>query len=46
VARALDTWWVELGRPDPYTVVEAGAGTGALANSVLAAEPACRSALR
>jgi len=46
VARALDTWWVELGRPDPYTVVEAGAGTGALANSVLAVEPACRSALR
>lgn len=46
VARALDDWWAELGRPDPYVVVEAGAGTGALARAVVAAEPACRSALR
>lgn len=46
VARALDTWWDELGRPDPFTVVEAGAGRGALARSILAAAPACGAALR
>ena len=26
IARALDEWWRELGEPDPFTVVEAGAG--------------------
>ena len=41
VARYLDAWWDELGRPDPFVVVEAGAGRGALALAVLAAEPAC-----
>lgn len=46
VARALDAWWRELGEPWPFTVVEAGAGRGALAQAVLAAEPACRPALR
>ena len=46
VARALDAWWVELGSPDPFVVVEAGAGPGTLAVSVLAAEPACAAALR
>ena len=46
LARALDAWWSELGEPDPFTVVEAGAGRGALAKAVLAAEPACRPALR
>jgi SAM-dependent MidA family methyltransferase len=46
VARALDAWWDELGRPDPFTVVEAGAGTGALARAVLDAGPACAPALR
>ena len=46
VARALDSWWRELGMPDPFIVVEAGAGRGALARSVLAAGPACRSAMR
>lgn len=46
VARALDAWWVELGEPDPYVVVEAGAGSGALARGVLAAGPACLPALR
>lgn len=46
VARALDAWWVELGRPDPYFVIEAGAGTGTLARDVLAARPACGHALR
>ena len=46
LARALDAWWVDLGEPAPFTVVEAGAGRGALATAVLAAAPACRPALR
>ena len=46
IARALDAWWVELGRPDPLVVVEAGAGTGALARAVLTAGPECGPALR
>ncbi|HMC51897.1 MAG TPA: SAM-dependent methyltransferase [Acidimicrobiales bacterium] len=46
LARALDAWWEGLGRPDPYVVVEAGAGRGALARDVLAADPACAPALR
>lgn len=46
VSRALDEWWDDLGRPDPYWVVEAGAGAGTLARTVLAAEPRCSSALR
>ena len=46
LARALDTWWDELDRPDPYVVVEAGAGAGTLARAVLAATPRCAPALR
>lgn len=46
VARALDEWWVQLGRPAALVVVEAGAGPGTLARSVLRASPACASALR
>jgi SAM-dependent MidA family methyltransferase len=46
VARALDTWWDEQGRPRPFVVVDAGAGPGTLARAVLAAEPACASAMR
>ncbi|MGZ4758022.1 MAG: SAM-dependent methyltransferase [Acidimicrobiales bacterium] len=45
VARALDSWWTELGRPDPFTVIEVGAGTGTLAQAVLAASPECAGAL-
>ncbi len=45
VARALDAWWHELGEPDPFTVIEAGAGRGALAISVRAAQPECSGAL-
>ena len=46
VARALDHWWAGLDHPDPYVVVEAGAGRGTLARAVLDARPACAAALR
>lgn len=46
LARALDAWWEALGAPDPFVVVEAAAGSGALARDVLAAEPRCGPALR
>jgi SAM-dependent MidA family methyltransferase len=46
LARALDHWWDELGRPDPFVVVEAGAGAGTLARTVVAAAGACAAALR
>lgn len=46
LARALDGWWDELGRPDPYVVVDAGGGPGTLARTVLAARPRCAFALR
>ncbi len=45
VARFLDHEWDRLGRPDPFTVVDAGAGPGALARSVLVAGPRCADAL-
>jgi SAM-dependent MidA family methyltransferase len=46
IARALDTWWHELGQPDPFVVVEPGSGPGALVAMVLAASPECTTALR
>ncbi len=46
IARALDGWWDDLGTPDPFLVVEAGAGRGRLAADVLAAAPRCAPALR
>ena len=46
VARALDAWWAEAGHPPVFVVVEAGAGPGTLARSVLSAGPACAPALR
>jgi SAM-dependent MidA family methyltransferase len=45
VAQALDSWWDELDRPTRFSFVEAGAGAGALARSVLAVAPACLPAL-
>ena len=46
VARAADDWWVQLGQPDPFLVIDAGAGRGQLARDVLRAEPRCAAALR
>jgi len=46
LANALDRWWRDLGEPDPYVVVEAGAGAGTLARHVLDAAPTCAPALR
>jgi SAM-dependent MidA family methyltransferase len=46
LAEFLDARWQELGCPDPFVVVEAAAGRGALALAVRAAEPACAAALR
>ena len=39
LARAIDSEWMRLGRPDRFVVVDAGAGPGVLARSVLAARP-------
>src|SRR5215468_2855109 len=46
VARALDGWWRAAGSPDPFLVIEAGAGRGRLAADVVASEPDCARALR
>ena len=46
LAKAIDGCWNELGQPDPFAVIEAGAGRGALAASVLRAKPACFDAMR
>ncbi len=40
LAGALDEWWVDMGRPDPFSVVEWGAGPGTLVRAVVAADPA------
>jgi SAM-dependent MidA family methyltransferase len=46
IARALDAWWREVGEPDPFVVVDAGAGTRALQRGLQAAAPACGAALQ
>jgi SAM-dependent MidA family methyltransferase len=46
LGRALDAWWGESGQPEPFVVVEYGAGRGTLGRSIIAAEPACAAALR
>src|SRR5262245_51419750 len=46
IARALDDAWRRMGEPDPFVVVEAGAGRGRLAADVVRAVPACSGALR
>ncbi len=45
LANYLDAEWIRIGRPENFTVVDAGAGPGTLARSVLAAGPACADAL-
>jgi SAM-dependent MidA family methyltransferase len=46
IARALDAWWIDLGSPSRFDVVECGAGPGTLARSIMAAKPQCMDALR
>ena len=46
LARAIDAEWERLGRPDPFVVIEGGAGRGVLAKAVLDSGPACAPALR
>jgi SAM-dependent MidA family methyltransferase len=46
MANAIDLVWREQGEPDPFVVVEAGAGRGRLASDVLRAAPDCALALR
>ena len=46
VGRALDGWWRDMGSPDPFVVVDAGAGPGSLCRAVLASAPECAAALR
>jgi SAM-dependent MidA family methyltransferase len=46
LARAIDAEWERLRRPDPFVVIEGGAGRGALAKAVLDAAPECAPALR
>jgi len=45
LARYLDDVWRTLGEPSPFVVVDAGAGPGTLARSILAARPACGDAM-
>lgn len=46
VARLADSCWEGMGRPADFTLIDAGAGRGTLARSVLAARPACAGVLR
>ena len=46
LARHIDNEWRRCGSPSSFTVVDAGAGPGTLARSILAAAPECSSALR
>lgn len=45
VARWLDHRWDDLGRPDPFLVLDVGAGPGTWARTVRAARPRCLDAL-
>ena len=45
LARALDAWWTQLGRPDPFVLIDAGAGPGTLARTVARAGAECAPSL-
>ena len=45
VGRYLDSEWDRLGQPDPFVVVDAGAGPGTLARAIAAANLRCAGAL-
>jgi SAM-dependent MidA family methyltransferase len=45
IANYLDAEWERIGRPEQFTVVDAGAGPGTLARSILAAAPQCADVL-
>ncbi len=45
LARALDAWWTDLGRPDPFVLIDAGAGPGTLARTVARAGAECAPSL-
>lgn len=44
LAAAINQWWEELGRPDPFLVVDAGSGPGTLLKTLEVAAPACAGA--
>ncbi|NNE11274.1 MAG: hypothetical protein HKN41_03425 [Ilumatobacter sp.] len=46
VAGFLDAEWRRLGEPDPFTVVDAGAGPGGLVRAIQLASPGCSEAMR
>jgi SAM-dependent MidA family methyltransferase len=37
LSRALDSWWAELGQPDPFSIYDIGTGPGSLVRSLAAA---------
>lgn len=41
LARAIDSWWYELGRPSQFPVVDMGGGRGTLLRGLEAAAPEC-----
>ena len=41
LSRAIDDVWRRCGSPDGFTIIDAGAGPGTLARSILAASPDC-----
>jgi len=45
LARMVDSLWHQLGEPNQFTVIEAGAGAGALARAFRAAQPDCLAAV-
>ena len=45
IARVLDAWWIQAGRPDPFVVAEVGAGPGTLARAIRFAAPECSASL-